>query len=118
MINGAWAITLRGMVWSPREVIILVTWVIFIPAVCSDHTKKRQISLPPNISLQCISAFLNLDSADRDCLLRVGENVNIDDGNSTLTIQLTPAQLDLACGNSGCQRALTVLIEACEVCNE
>ena len=92
--------------------IVLFTWVILLPTVCS------QLQLPSNISAECIAAFFSLNPADRDCLLSVGENISINGGNSTLTIQLTPAQLDLACGHVGCQRALTTLIEACEVCNE
>ena len=102
----------------PAVTLLLFTWVLLLAAavVHSHQIKRRQISLPSEISLGCINAFLSLENSDFDCLARLGESVGF--VNSTITIELTVDQLDFACASSSCQRAFRTLIEACEVRNE
>ena len=109
------------MSWFDRgvsaAVLLLFTWFTLLSAVASSHQiNRRQISFPSGVSPGCIDAFIRLEGSDLACLLRLGENVLVE--NATITIKLTEDQLDFACGSPSCQNAFVTLIEACEVCNE
>lgn len=97
--------------------VLLYTLLTLLQGARSHQIARRQLPLPrplpSGISFGCINAFLNLDDSDRSCLFSLGENLNY--VNGTITIEFAPHQLDLACADPSCQRALVTLIEACEV---
>ena len=104
------------MSWVGRGVastVLLYTLLTLLEGARSHQITRRQLPLPSGISFGCISAFLNLDESDRSCLFSLGENLNF--VNGTIAIEFAPYQLDVACADPSCQRALVTLIEACEV---
>jgi len=90
----------------------LLAWVLAIVAVSGHQTAKRQISLT-SVSIKCVAGFLRLSDAVQQCLIELGESISLE--GSIINIELSPAQLDRACGPTGCRSGLVQLVEACEV---
>ena len=95
-----------------ESLVCLLAWVLVIAAANGHQTAKRQISLP-NVSIACVAGFLGLSSAEQQCLIELGESISLQ--GSIINIELSPAQLDRACGPTGCRSGLLRLVQACEV---
>lgn len=101
------------MTRQTRSLVSFVAWVLVIGSAVHGHqVAKRQLYLP-SVSLGCVTGFFSLEPTQQQCLFGFGDSISIN--GSSINIELSPSELDRACGVAGCRIGLTKLIEACEV---